>query len=68
HPMGKGDFLFPTVGANGVLQPGEPLSHDTIQKWIDKVVVGSGILRKFLTHCFCCGGAQYQFMFAPVTQ
>ncbi|KAL4067081.1 hypothetical protein V8B97DRAFT_2025365 [Scleroderma yunnanense] len=56
HPMGKGDFLFPAVGANGVLQPGEPLSHDTIQKWIDKAVVGSGIPRKFSTHCFHHGG------------
>ncbi|KAI6152542.1 hypothetical protein BKA82DRAFT_4012993 [Pisolithus tinctorius] len=34
--MTEEGFLFPMIGTNGMLQPGEPLSHDTIQKWIDK--------------------------------
>ncbi|KAI6035401.1 hypothetical protein F5J12DRAFT_924235 [Pisolithus orientalis] len=68
RPMTEEDFLFPAIGTNGVLQPGEPLSHDTIQKWIDEAVVGSGIPRTFTTHCYRRGGAQYRFMFAPVGQ
>ncbi|KAI6118185.1 hypothetical protein F5141DRAFT_1000416 [Pisolithus sp. B1] len=66
--MADEDFLFPALGANGVLQPGQPLSHDTVQKWIDKAVAGAGIHGMFSTHCYHCGGAQYQFMFAPVGQ
>ncbi|KIN97880.1 hypothetical protein M404DRAFT_100511, partial [Pisolithus tinctorius Marx 270] len=66
--MTEEDFLFPAIGTNGVLQPGEPLSHDMIQKWIDEAVVGSGIPGTFTTHCYRRGGAQYRFMFAPVGQ
>ncbi|KAI6015062.1 hypothetical protein F5J12DRAFT_710069, partial [Pisolithus orientalis] len=62
------DFLSPMIGTNSVLQPGELLSHDMIQKWIDKAVVGSGTPRTFTTHCYCHGGVQYCFMFAPVGQ
>ncbi|KAL4065098.1 hypothetical protein J3A83DRAFT_4082255, partial [Scleroderma citrinum] len=50
--MAKGDFLFPAVDANGILQPGIPLSHDTVQRWIDEAIVGAGILGRFSTHCF----------------
>ncbi|KAG2103157.1 uncharacterized protein F5147DRAFT_706769, partial [Suillus discolor] len=46
------------MGANGIMQPGQPLSHDTVQKWIDEATTGAGIL----------GCAQYWFMFAPVGQ
>ncbi|KAL4075628.1 hypothetical protein J3A83DRAFT_4186497 [Scleroderma citrinum] len=43
HSMAKEDFLFPAVGTNGVLQPGIPFSHDTVQRWIDEAIVGAGI-------------------------
>lgn len=56
------------MGANGIMQPGQPLSHDTVQKWIDEATTGAGILGCFSTHCFRRGGAQYWFMFAPVGQ
>ncbi|KAI5982451.1 hypothetical protein EDC04DRAFT_2592774 [Pisolithus marmoratus] len=68
RPMAEDDFLFPAIGANGVLQPGEPLSHDMVQKWIDEAVAGAGIPGTFSTHCYRRGGAQYRFMFAPVGQ
>ncbi|KAI6019428.1 hypothetical protein BKA83DRAFT_4495450 [Pisolithus microcarpus] len=68
RPMSEEDFLFPTIGANGVLQPGEPLSHDTVQAWIDEAVAGAQIPGTFSTHCYRRGGAQYRFMFAPVGQ
>ncbi|KAI5984977.1 hypothetical protein EDC04DRAFT_2914018 [Pisolithus marmoratus] len=66
--MAKDNFLFPAIGANGVLQPGEPLSHDMVQKWIDKAVAGAGIPGTFSMHCYRHGGVQYQFMFVPVGQ
>ncbi|KIN97548.1 hypothetical protein M404DRAFT_160167 [Pisolithus tinctorius Marx 270] len=68
RPMADEDFLFPTIGVNGVLQPGEPLSHDMVQKWINEAVVGSRIPGTFSTHCYHRGGAQYRFMFAPLGQ
>ncbi|KAI5982051.1 hypothetical protein EDD15DRAFT_2181820 [Pisolithus albus] len=68
RPMSEEDFLFPAIGANGVLQPGEPLSHDTVQAWIDEAVAGAGIPGTFSTHCYRRGRAQYRFMFAPVGQ
>ncbi|KAG2123793.1 hypothetical protein DEU56DRAFT_917280 [Suillus clintonianus] len=62
------DFIFPAMGASGVVQPGQPISHDTVQKWINEATTGAGILGNFSTHCFRRGGAQYWFMFAPVGQ
>ncbi|KAI6004797.1 hypothetical protein EDD15DRAFT_2191570 [Pisolithus albus] len=57
RPMSEEDFLFPAIGANGVLQPGEPLSHDTVQAWINEAVAGAGIPGTFSTHsmdaCTC---------------
>ncbi|KIK10921.1 hypothetical protein PISMIDRAFT_76874, partial [Pisolithus microcarpus 441] len=50
--MSEEDFLFPAIGANGVLQPGEPLSHDTVQAWIDEAVAGAQIPGTFSTHCY----------------
>ncbi|KIO03441.1 hypothetical protein M404DRAFT_145623 [Pisolithus tinctorius Marx 270] len=66
--MADEDFLFPAIGVNSVLQPGEPLSHDMVQKWINEAVAGSGIPGTFSTHCYRRGGAQYRFMFAPLGQ
>ncbi|KAI6022347.1 hypothetical protein BKA83DRAFT_4054631 [Pisolithus microcarpus] len=66
--MANDDFLFPALGTNGVLQPGELLSHDMVQKWIDEAVVGAGIRGTFSTCCYHRGGAQYRFMFALVGQ
>ncbi|KAG2128935.1 uncharacterized protein EDB93DRAFT_1095770 [Suillus bovinus] len=62
------NFIFPAMGANGVVQPGQPISHDTVQKWINESTAGTGILDNFSTHCFHCGAVQYWFMFAPVGQ
>ncbi|KAI6041006.1 hypothetical protein EDC04DRAFT_2602047 [Pisolithus marmoratus] len=43
-PMAEDDFLFPAISANGVLQLGEPLSHNMVQKWIDEAVTGEAAL------------------------
>ncbi|KIK32078.1 hypothetical protein CY34DRAFT_760908 [Suillus luteus UH-Slu-Lm8-n1] len=62
------DFIFPAMSTNGVMHPGQPISHDAVQKWINESTAGAGILGNFSTHCFRRGGAQYLFMFAPVGQ
>jgi len=64
--MGAEDFLFPAVGASGVIQSGWPLSHDLVQKSIDAAVNGAKIPGKFSMHCFCHSGAQYRFMSTPL--
>ena len=61
-PMADGDFVFPAIGANGAVYPGEPISHDKIQKYINEATAGSGIEGNFTTHCFRQGGAQYRFI------
>ncbi|KAF8514730.1 hypothetical protein BU17DRAFT_52403, partial [Hysterangium stoloniferum] len=63
------DFLFPSVGSNGIVQPGSAMSHDVVQKWIKEFCTGAGIdvtLTHLSTHCFRQGGSQYRFMLAPV--
>ncbi|KAF8442080.1 hypothetical protein L210DRAFT_3644249 [Boletus edulis BED1] len=64
--MEPDDCVFPAMGANGIVQPREQLSHDAVQKWINEATTGAGIMGSFSTHCFRRGGAQYRFMFAPV--
>lgn len=62
------DYLFPTLGQNGTLQRGLPITHDTIQSWISEFAHLSGIslgVGQFTTHCFRRGGAQYRFMYTP---
>lgn len=66
------DYVFPAMGANGVVQPREHISHDTVQKLISKAISGTGISStaggSFSTHCFCRAGAHYHFMFAPISK
>jgi len=61
-PMVDGDFVFPAIGANRAVYPGEPILHDKIQKYINEATAGSGIEGNFTTHCFQQGGAQYWFI------
>ncbi|KAG1858189.1 hypothetical protein F4604DRAFT_1685051 [Suillus subluteus] len=68
HTLQPNNFLFPAMSANGIVHPGQPIFHDTIQKWINESTTGAGIRGNFSTHCFRQGGAQYWFMFAPVGQ
>jgi len=57
------------VTTRGLIQPGAPISHDPIQKWLNEFTQGAGIKLGhgwLTTHYFQCGGAQYWFMYAPV--
>jgi hypothetical protein len=56
------------MGASIIMQPGQQLSHDTVQKCTDGAMMGVGILGCFSTPWFWRGGAQYWFMFAPAGQ
>ncbi|KAG0705254.1 hypothetical protein DFH29DRAFT_997043 [Suillus ampliporus] len=60
------------MGANGIVHCGEPISHNTIQAWIDEATMEAGIPRgagdNFTTHTYRRGGAQWHWMFAPVGQ
>ncbi|KAG1818969.1 uncharacterized protein BJ212DRAFT_1298270 [Suillus subaureus] len=62
------NFLFPAMSVNGVVHPGQLISYDTVQKWINESTTGAGICGNFSTHCFHQGGAQYWFMFSPAGQ
>ncbi|KAK6980603.1 hypothetical protein R3P38DRAFT_3235499 [Favolaschia claudopus] len=69
RPLKPEDYIFPATGANGIVQTGEHISHDDVQKWITEFASGADLPRAngtFSTHCFRRGGAQYRFMFAPV--
>ncbi|KAL0957016.1 hypothetical protein HGRIS_003117 [Hohenbuehelia grisea] len=72
RPLEPDDYIFPTMGANGVVQPGEHVTHDIVQKWINEFTSNARLCEgqggNFSTHCFRRGGAQYRFMFAPVGQ
>ncbi|KAF8523100.1 hypothetical protein BU17DRAFT_63997 [Hysterangium stoloniferum] len=59
------DFIFMSVTSMGTVQPEVPISHDTIQKWLDEFAEGANIelgTTQLMTHCFCQGGAQYRFI------
>lgn len=63
------DWIFPSIGSNGIIQQQSPMSHDVIQKWINEFTAEAGIGHfeaNLTTHCFRRGGAQYQFMYVPI--
>ncbi|KAG2029737.1 hypothetical protein BDR03DRAFT_987558 [Suillus americanus] len=64
------DFVFPTIGSNGIVHRGEHISHDAVQAWIDEATTGAGIPQgagdSFTTHTYRHGRAQWRWMFAPV--
>ena len=63
--MAGEEFVFPAVGANGVVQPSEPLTQDNVQKMLSEATAGSGIEGKYSMHCFRRGGAQHWFIRTP---
>ena len=57
RPLDPDDYIFPVMRAAGVIQPCEPLSHDTVQNWIDKAVSDTKITvlngGNFIMHTYC---------------
>jgi len=52
----QGDnYIFPCVTTRGLIQPGAPISHNTIQRWLNEFIQGVGIKLGhgwLTTHCF----------------
>ncbi|KAF6755019.1 hypothetical protein DFP72DRAFT_812044 [Ephemerocybe angulata] len=68
RPLVFGDYIFPYIAPNGVVHPNTPVSYDTVQNLLQEFVSGAGLNKVLTTHCFRRGGAQYRFMYAPVTE
>ncbi|EGN92008.1 hypothetical protein SERLA73DRAFT_66490, partial [Serpula lacrymans var. lacrymans S7.3] len=55
HSLKADNFVFPAIGANGVIHPGEHITQDMVQKMIDKAIDGASISHStgcFTTHTF----------------
>lgn len=66
---GQDEFIFPTIGSNGVVYPKQMMSYDTVQEYINQFQDKAGLTSgKLTTHSFRRGGAQYRFMYAPLGQ
>ena len=68
HPMEPMDYVFPAMGASGLLQPVSQLTHDTVQKWLDESAGAVSISVRLTTHCFQHGWVQYRLLYVPFGQ
>jgi hypothetical protein len=68
RPIEDDNYMFPGLGANLTINPGEPSSYAFNRNLIKEVATAAGLHKanKYMTHCFRHSGAQYQFMFAPI--
>src|ERR1700722_554580 len=68
HSLQADDFIFPAIASTDRLKFGKPTTRSGFESLMDDIVGHSGLMEgwygKFTTHCFCCGGAQYRFMWA----
>ena len=62
------DYLFPHIGVNGVIHTMRQMSYDSLQTMLSTFCEQSGTKKRYTTHLFRRGGAQYCFMYAPVGQ
>jgi hypothetical protein len=64
------NLIFPTINTNLLAHTAENISSKTMVKLINEMAEAARVSNagKFTTHCFCCGSAQYRFMFAPLEQ
>lgn len=60
------DHLFPHIAVNGVIRTAREMSYDSLQTLLSKFCEGAGLQKRYTTHSFRRGGAQYRFMYAPV--
>jgi hypothetical protein len=66
RPLQPNEFVFPRIGANGIVYPHDEMSHDAVQKVITHTCAEAHLSVTYTTHCFRRGGAQYRFIFAPL--
>ena len=62
------DYLFPHIGINGVIRTDRQMSYDSLQAMLTEFCERSGTQKRYTTHSFRRGGAQYRFMYAPIGQ
>ena len=62
------DYLFPHIGVNGVIRADRPMSYDSFQAMLTDFCEQSETQKRYTTHSFRRGGAQYRFMYAPIGQ
>ena len=62
------DFIFPHIGVNGIIRTDRQMSYDTLQAILSDFCEQSGTQKRYTTHSFRRGGAQYRFMYAPIGQ
>lgn len=60
------DYIFPSISHNGTINSSQPMSHETVTKYLSEFASGTGIEKHFTTHSLRRGGAQDRFMFAPL--
>ena len=60
------EYIFPYIAPNGAIHTTRDMSYDSLQKLLARFCKGAAIDKRYTTHCFRRGGAQYRFMFAPV--
>ena len=67
HSLEFDDYIFPYVSQNGTIDPKCAMSYDVFQKLLTKFAAGAGLTKLYTTHCFQQGGAQYHFMYTPIS-
>ena len=66
--LGPDDYLFPHIGVNGVIRTDRQMSYDSLLAVLTDFCEWSGTQKRYTTHSFRRGGAQYRFMYAPIGQ
>lgn len=65
-PEGKA-YVFPLLSSAGDPHIYEQMLYEKAQSLIQTFAADAGLKKKFTTHCFRWGGAQYHFMYAPLS-
>lgn len=60
------ESFFPHLGVNGVIRATRVMSYDSLQALLVRFCDSARINKRYTTHSFRRGGAQYWFMFAPI--
>ncbi|KAH6881190.1 hypothetical protein BKA70DRAFT_1125949, partial [Coprinopsis sp. MPI-PUGE-AT-0042] len=70
RPLEDDDVMFPRIGTHATVHTKLPLTSDAMQKKLTQITSEAGLAnsRRFTTHCFRRGSAQYRYMFAPPLQ
>jgi len=62
------DYIFPYFAPNGTVDPKRAMSYETLQAILTEFSIDAGLGKIYTTHCFRRGGAQYRFMYAPISK